>query len=1040
MYNFSKKIVFRFFILIGFSTIFQTTTAQVKILFDAIKAETAANADWIIDADTYNVGFGTGVPTIGGSGTEANPQRFPTPLQNTVTASTSESYWKGGLSSWGIECVKKGYQVETLPIGGKITYNDPTNVQDLSNYKVFIVCEPNILFTASEKAALLAFVQNGGGLFMISDHDNSDRNFDGYDSVAIWNDWMTGASNPFGISFDIDDFSQTSSNLSTTAAPMLNGSFGAVTKVQFSGGTSLTLNTTANGSVKGIVYKTGFSNTGNTGAMVATATYGAGKVAAMGDSSPADDGTGDPNDVLYDGWIADAGGTGNHRKLLMNITEWLASASVTPISASISTKKDVSCFGGNDGSATVTATGGTTPYSYLWSNGATTATAQNLYTGTYSVTVTGTVTAVVSVTIGSPSSQLKTTLNNANINCTNPSVVLSANTSGGTPNYTYKWTTTSTNNPITITQGGVYSVTATDSKGCSASATTLISEDLTAPNAVIAPINPLSCANNYSITFNTTGTSVGNNLIYKWSGPNSYTSTLVTPPSVSQPGSYNLTVTNTVNGCSKTANINVASSKPLIVQLDNLISANVGQNNGSASILVQGTAPFTYEWKDNANKIVGTSNILTNVSAGVYICKVMDSAGCVQAFTVVIPNTVIVTLSVIAKKEVSCFGGNDGSATVSATGGTSPFTYLWSNGATTATAQNLIAGTYTVTVTGAATATTSVTIGSPSKLSTALSNASLTCTNPSVILSANTSGGTPNYTYQWANNTSTTNQITVSSIGTYTVTTTDKNGCSSVATVSVTENLVTPIAAIAPISPLSCANNYSITFNTTGTSVGNNFTYKWSGPSSYSSTLLTPPSVSQSGTYSLTVTNSTNGCFKALSITVPTSTPLTVQLDKTTNASNGQSNGSASVLVQGTAPFTYEWKDNANKIVGTSNKLTNAAAGVYICKVMDSAGCVQNFTVIVQNTTAINQLSIEKNILVFPNPANDVVSLEMPFGESKVKVSNTQGMTMFEKMIMEKNTTIDVRNFPNGIYYFFIKNNKEGFEKTIRVIVLHSGM
>ncbi|MDO9255812.1 MAG: T9SS type A sorting domain-containing protein [Bacteroidales bacterium] len=292
--------------------------AQIKILFDATKAETASNADWIIDADQ----------TLNG---EANAQRYPTPDQSTVTASTLESYWKGGISSWGIDLVKKGYWVETLPIGGKITYGTASNLQDLSNYKVFVVCEPNILFTAAEKTALMQFVQNGGGLFMVSDHDISDRNNDGADSPFIWNDFMSTNSvkaNPFGITFDYEDIRE---GLTTNIPilpndPLLNGVMGTVTQAEWFNGTTMTLTPTSNSSVKGVVYRPG-SAFGNTDAMVAYATYGNGKVVGVGDSSPCDDGSGDTGDNLYDGWITDA--SGNHRKLIMNATIWLATSTLT---------------------------------------------------------------------------------------------------------------------------------------------------------------------------------------------------------------------------------------------------------------------------------------------------------------------------------------------------------------------------------------------------------------------------------------------------------------------------------------------------------------------------------------------------------------------------------------------------------------------------------------------------------------------------------------------------------------------------------------
>ena len=306
---------------------FIASNAQTRILFDATKAETAGNADWVTDADLHNLGF-SGGPAVVGQGTESNPQQFPTPAQSGITQSTPESYWKGGISAWGVDLAKKGYVVETLPYNGAITYNSGSNPQDLSHYKVFIVCEPNIIFTSAEKTAILHFIQNGGGLFMVSDHTISDRNNDGIDSPEIWNDLMTTNSvkvNPFGISFDLANISQTTSNVANLPQDsLLHGPMGNVTQVMWSNGTTMTLNYTANPTATGIVYKTGSSTTGSTNVMVAHSRYGAGRVAAIGDSSPCDDGTGDPNDVLYDGWIADAGG--NHEKLMMNATIWLATA------------------------------------------------------------------------------------------------------------------------------------------------------------------------------------------------------------------------------------------------------------------------------------------------------------------------------------------------------------------------------------------------------------------------------------------------------------------------------------------------------------------------------------------------------------------------------------------------------------------------------------------------------------------------------------------------------------------------------------------
>ncbi|MFM2206905.1 MAG: hypothetical protein RL213_880, partial [Bacteroidota bacterium] len=137
--------------------------AQVKILFDATKAEMAGNADWVVDADLYNLGYNSTGAMVVGASNEANPQRIPTLAQSGITSTTAETYWKGALSNWGVDLVRRGYTIETLPYNGQITYGSTTNAQDLRNYKVFILDEPNIRLTSAEKTALLNFVQNGGG-------------------------------------------------------------------------------------------------------------------------------------------------------------------------------------------------------------------------------------------------------------------------------------------------------------------------------------------------------------------------------------------------------------------------------------------------------------------------------------------------------------------------------------------------------------------------------------------------------------------------------------------------------------------------------------------------------------------------------------------------------------------------------------------------------------------------------------------------------------------------------------------------------------
>ncbi len=279
------------------------STGGKKFLFDATHAETAGNADWVI------MGVNNAAP------------RFPSPAQSGITGSTSESYWTGALSSWGVALVKLGNTVESLPSGVAITYGNAANPQDLSNYNVYVVDEPNTLFSASEKAAIVNFVKNGGGLFMISDHNISDRNGDGYDSPAIWNDLMTNngvQANPFGYSIDLTNISETSSNvLASSSNTILNGTQGAVTQLKFSNGATLTK--TAGSAATPLIWR-GTSAQGSTNIMCMSSTFGTGRVVCVTDSSPADDGTGEPGNNVYPGWTEIA----SHAKLHLNASLWLA--------------------------------------------------------------------------------------------------------------------------------------------------------------------------------------------------------------------------------------------------------------------------------------------------------------------------------------------------------------------------------------------------------------------------------------------------------------------------------------------------------------------------------------------------------------------------------------------------------------------------------------------------------------------------------------------------------------------------------------------
>lgn len=270
-----------------------------RVLFDNDHAETAGNADWIISTSQ------------------------PDPLAQNPNPQV-ESDWTGGISAWGVALQRTGrYSLKTNT--GPLTYGQSSNALDLSNFNVLVLPEPNTLFSSSEKTAILNFVQNGGGLFMIADHDGSDRNNDGYDSLHIFNDLMdnNGVGNDvFGIQFDaLNIVSENPGNDTPNADPVLNGPFGVAHSSIIRNGTTETLSPSDNAAVHGIIYRSSFSNTGTTGVFVSGSAYGKGRVLAEGDSSAIDDGTCESHKKCYDGWDDPAG---QDAILFPNGTEWLA--------------------------------------------------------------------------------------------------------------------------------------------------------------------------------------------------------------------------------------------------------------------------------------------------------------------------------------------------------------------------------------------------------------------------------------------------------------------------------------------------------------------------------------------------------------------------------------------------------------------------------------------------------------------------------------------------------------------------------------------
>ncbi len=454
-----------------------------------------------------------------------------------------------------------------------------------------------------------------------------------------------------------------------------------------------------------------------------------------------------------------------------------------------SNQTNVSCFQGSNGTATVVAQGGTGPYTYSWApSGGNAATASGLSAGTYTCTTTDangcvyvsgfTITDPLGMTIAMTTSNV---LCNGQSNGSSTAAV-----SGGSPSYTYAWTPTG-GNAATATGLGVgnYSVTVTDANGCPQTQPVTITQP-----AVLAGVMTtidIGCASSGSATITMSGGT--GPYFYLWSnGGNSSTDINLTV------GSYTVTVTDS-NGCTFVDTATIISTTGITNTATYTDISCFGLNNGSATITpVGGNAPFTYAW----TPFVGNTATVTNLAAGNYTVTATDAGGCTTTATFVLVEPPALT-STGAGTNVSCFGGNDASGTISEAGGTGPYTYVWSpSGGNAQTANSLSAGTYTAVVTDAHGCTTSQTIvvTQPTALIASASSDSA-CLGQSSTITANGNGGIPPYTYTWSSGPTPTFQsqnLFVSATTTYTVTITDANSCTTTAISTVTLN-PSPVAS-----------------------------------------------------------------------------------------------------------------------------------------------------------------------------------------------------------------------------------------------------
>jgi gliding motility-associated-like protein len=607
--------------------------------------------------------------------------------------------------------------------------------------------------------------------------------------------------------------------------------------------------------------------------------------------------------------------------MLLLLPLLFASAAAMAQCMTVTTSTTASSCSSPTGTATATASGGVLPYTYAWNSipVQTTQTATGLGTLVYTVTVTDAVGCVITATAdvdntGGPQ-VTGVTLTQPLCNGQN-SGLNSVTYSGGSGFTIAAWRTPGgpyPGNTINNVPPGTWTVGAGDISGCVDSVRFTI---INPPLVQLAPVpTHTTCGlNNGSVAANGSGGT--GTLNYNWSNSQ-------TGPSISglAPGPYTVTLTDQ-NGCTTNASTTVnASSAPTLSLTSSSPALCFGGATATATVAAaNGTPGYTYLWSNGQ-----TGPTLSNVIAGTYTVTATDAATCTVTLSVTLGQPAAALSATVSTVPVGCGPGASGSATVTPAGGTTGYTYLWSDGQTTQTAINLAVGSYTVTVTDAnnCTTTASGTVAATAPPTVTASGTNSFCAGTGgVQVNAVGAGGAPAYTYNWtcqngpcniSNAAASNPTVTPTSTQYYYVQVTDQNNCTSNLDSVLITVLPRPIAS-AGANATICSGD-TIQLNGSASGAGPAYTYAWTPATGLSATNIANPLAHPlfTATYILNVTS--NGCAGT-----PDTVTVNVNPVPSINFGNGFSTcfGNQATLTAtsaGANPVTFTWTANGSVVV-----------------------------------------------------------------------------------------------------------------------------
>lgn len=595
----------------------------------------------------------------------------------------------------------------------------------------------------------------------------------------------------------------------------------------------------------------------------------------------------------------------------------------------------VNCFGLPQGSVVVTPDGANPPYQYsLGALNNTNGNFQSLQAGNYTLVVTdnSNCSASMNVTVPGPPQLTNTIAVQQPVKCFGSNnAILNSNAAGGTGLLSYHWNDPAGQNSATASNlaAGTYSVTVTDANGCTATA----SATLTQPSDLIVNTvaSPATCFNLPSGSVAALVSGGQSPYTYQWDN-----NILTQLNSSVMAGNYSVTVTD-FNGCTETSSAFVSEPAQLTTSVTTTPTNCLGSSDGTALATPSGgTGPYNYKWNDTGQQ---TTQTATNLPSQIFTVTVTDANGCItqQSASVASPTQLLVTLD---PTDASCNQGANGSAVATASGSNGSYTYSWSTipVQNVATAANLNAGTYTVTVTDqkGCTATASTLIGEPAAIQFTGTSQPASCFgNSTGQVITQTAGGTSPYSYQWSAGQSGANLVNRPA-GTYSATVTDANGCTQTLQATISEPTEIVLASV-PVAVLCKGeNNGAISLTAQGGNPG--YSILWSGPSGFTANGLNISNLF-AGTYIATVTDAT-GCVKTNVVEVnEPATALSLALPPVSDticflASDGKA---TVVATGGTTPYNYFWNINGE----TNASITGLSSSDYFVTVTDANNCQQ---------------------------------------------------------------------------------------------------